>query len=94
MPGLVFATAGIIIAGAGLFVTLHQIGLLSNKEKPALVSSSSDKDTTKRLEVTAPAATSAKTTAPSKAKLAPDSTKTLVNDRQHGTRSLFRLALK
>jgi hypothetical protein len=49
ISGLVTATAGIITTVAGLLVTLHQIGLLSNKEKPAFVFSSSDKDTTKRL---------------------------------------------
>jgi hypothetical protein len=81
ISGLVTATAGIITAVAGLLVTLHQIGLLSNKEKPAFVSSSSDKDTTKRLAVTAPSATSTKTTEPSKAKLPSDATKTLANDR-------------
>ena len=81
MPGLVTAAAGIVAAVAGLFVMLHQIGPPSNKEKTASVSSSSDNDTTERLEATAPSAKPAKTTEPSKAKSAPSGTKTLADDR-------------
>jgi hypothetical protein len=75
VPGILTAMAGIITAVAGLLVTLHQIGLLGNKEKPAIQSPSSYNDTTKQSEVTAPAATPAKGEPPS------DGTKTLVNDR-------------
>jgi len=81
VPGILTATAGIITAVAGLLVTLHQIGLLGNKEKPAFQSPSSYNDTTKRSEATAPTATPAKKGEPSKAELPSDGTKTLVSDR-------------
>ncbi|MDD4906671.1 MAG: hypothetical protein PHD39_11005 [Methylobacter tundripaludum] len=64
-----------------MLVTLQQVGFLGNKEKPAFLSPSSSDDTTKRSEATAPFTTSAKTAAPSKAQLASNGTKILVNDR-------------
>jgi hypothetical protein len=81
VPGILTAIAGIITAVAGLLVTLHQIGLLSNKEKPAIQSPSSYNDTAKRSEATAPTATPAKEAEPSKAGQPSDGTKPLVNDR-------------
>jgi hypothetical protein len=80
VPGILTATAGIITAVVGLLVTLHQIGLLGNKEKPAFLSPSSYNDTTKRSEATAPSATPAKTAEPSKTELPSVASKTF-NDR-------------
>ena len=80
-PGILTAITGIITAVAGLLVTLHQIGLLGNKEKPAFLSPSSYNDTTKRSGATASSATPAKTAEPSKAELASDATNRLANNR-------------
>jgi hypothetical protein len=80
VPGILTAAAGIITAVVGLLVTLHQIGLLGNKEKPAFLSPSSYNDTTKRSEATAPSSTPAKTAEPSKTELPSVASKTF-NDR-------------
>lgn len=79
-PGILTAIAGIITALAGLLVTLHQIGLLGNKEKPAFQSPSSDNVTVKRSEVTALTATPAKDAEHAKVETPSDGTKTSVND--------------
>lgn len=66
-PGILTAIAGIITAVAGLLVTLHQVGLLGNKEKPAFQSPSSDNVTANRSE-------------PAKVELPSERTKSSVND--------------
>jgi hypothetical protein len=80
VPGILTAITGVVTAVAGLLVTLHQIGLIGDKEKTAPQSPSSFNDTTKPSGEKAPTATRPKEVSPSKAELPSDGTRTAVTD--------------
>jgi hypothetical protein len=72
LPGILTALAGIVTAAAGLLVTLHQIGLIGNKDKPIASSSSTSNDPAKSPGESTPTATPSNQAAPSKAELPQD----------------------
>lgn len=81
VPGILTALAGTITAVAGLLVVLHQVGLLGNKEKPAVPPTAFSGDATRRSEAHVPSETPAKTADPSRAALPSAATKTSGTDR-------------